>query len=64
MLANVALHRALADDPRYSMTLLLCQVIDSGAPATTGVDIKISMAHTARTASVGVQPPSWFASHI
>jgi hypothetical protein len=31
-LANVALDRALADDPRYSMALLLRQVIDSGAP--------------------------------
>ena len=31
-LANVALDRALADDPRYSMALLLRQAIDSGAP--------------------------------
>jgi hypothetical protein len=31
-LANVALDRALADDPHYSMALLLRQVIDSGAP--------------------------------
>jgi Domain of unknown function (DUF4192) len=31
-LANVALDRALDDDPRYSMALLLRQVIDSGAP--------------------------------
>jgi hypothetical protein len=31
-LANVALDRALADDPRYSMASLLRQVIDSGAP--------------------------------
>jgi len=31
-LANVALDRALADDPGYSMALLLRQVIDSGAP--------------------------------
>jgi Domain of unknown function (DUF4192) len=31
-LANVALNRALADDPRYSMASLLRQVIDSGAP--------------------------------
>jgi len=31
-LANVALDRALADDPNYSMALLLRQVIDSGAP--------------------------------
>jgi hypothetical protein len=31
-LANVALDRALADDPLYSMALLLRQVIDSGAP--------------------------------
>jgi hypothetical protein len=30
--ANVALDRALADDPQYSMALLLRQVIDSGAP--------------------------------
>jgi Domain of unknown function (DUF4192) len=28
----VALDRALADDPRYSMASLLRQVIDSGAP--------------------------------
>lgn len=31
-LANVALDRALADDPRYSMAILLREVIDSGAP--------------------------------
>ncbi len=31
-LANVALDRALADDPRYSMALLLRQVIAAGAP--------------------------------
>ena len=31
-LANVALDRALADDPRYSMGLLLRQVITAGAP--------------------------------
>jgi len=31
-LANVALDRALADNPRYSMALLLRQALDSGAP--------------------------------
>jgi hypothetical protein len=31
-LANVALDRALADDPRYSMALLLRQIITAGAP--------------------------------
>jgi hypothetical protein len=31
-LANVALDRALADEPRYSMALLLRQVISAGAP--------------------------------
>jgi hypothetical protein len=31
-LANVALDRALADDPRYSMAMLLRQVITAGAP--------------------------------
>jgi hypothetical protein len=31
-LANVALHRALADDPRYSKACLLRQVINSGTP--------------------------------
>src|SRR5260370_26481652 len=31
-LANVALDRALADDPRYSIALLLRQVISAGAP--------------------------------
>ena len=31
-LANVALDRAAADEPRYSMTLLLRQVISAGAP--------------------------------
>jgi len=31
-LANVALDRALEDDPSYSMALLLRQAIDSGAP--------------------------------
>jgi Domain of unknown function (DUF4192) len=31
-LANVALDRALADDPSYSMALLLRQVIGAGAP--------------------------------
>jgi Domain of unknown function (DUF4192) len=31
-LANVALDRALAEDPQYSMAVLLRQVIDSGAP--------------------------------
>jgi hypothetical protein len=31
-LANVALDRALGDDPYYSMAVLLRQVIDSGAP--------------------------------
>ena len=28
----MALDRALADDPRYSMAMLLRQAIDSGAP--------------------------------
>jgi hypothetical protein len=31
-LANVALDRALADDPCYSMARLLRQAVDSGAP--------------------------------
>jgi hypothetical protein len=31
-LANVALDRALADDPDYSMAMLLRQAVDSGAP--------------------------------
>jgi hypothetical protein len=31
-LANVALDRALADDPGYSMARLLRQAIDAGAP--------------------------------
>ena len=31
-LANVALDRAVADEPRYSMALLLRQVITAGAP--------------------------------
>jgi hypothetical protein len=31
-LANVALDRALADNPRYSMAKLLRQALDSGAP--------------------------------
>jgi len=31
-LANVALDRALADDPRYSMAVLLREAIDCGAP--------------------------------
>ena len=31
-LANVALDRALADEPRYSMAMLLRQVISAGAP--------------------------------
>jgi hypothetical protein len=31
-LANVALDRAIADEPRYSMALLLRQVISAGAP--------------------------------
>jgi hypothetical protein len=31
-LANVALDRALADDPRYSMAMLLREAIDAGAP--------------------------------
>ena len=35
-LANVALDRALADDPRYSMALLLRQVITAGAPPVAG----------------------------
>lgn len=30
-LANVALDRALADNPRYSMALLLRETLDSGA---------------------------------
>jgi hypothetical protein len=30
--ANVALDRALADNPRYSMALLLRAALDSGAP--------------------------------
>ena len=32
MLANVALDRALADNPSYSMALLLREALDSGAP--------------------------------
>jgi hypothetical protein len=36
-LANVALDRALADNPRYSMAVLLRQVIDSGAPPSLAV---------------------------
>jgi hypothetical protein len=31
-LANVALDRALADNPRYSMALLLREALDAGAP--------------------------------
>ncbi len=31
-LVNVALDRALADDPGYSMAMLLRQTIDGGAP--------------------------------
>jgi hypothetical protein len=31
-LANVAVDRALDDDPRYSMALLLREALDSGAP--------------------------------
>jgi hypothetical protein len=31
-LANLALDRALTDDPRYSMAMLLRQAVDSGAP--------------------------------
>jgi hypothetical protein len=31
-LANIALDRALADNPRYSMALLLRQALDGGAP--------------------------------
>jgi Domain of unknown function (DUF4192) len=31
-LANVALDRALSDNPRYTMAQLLRQAIDSGAP--------------------------------
>lgn len=31
-LANIAIERALADDPRYSMALLLRDVIDAGVP--------------------------------
>jgi hypothetical protein len=31
-LANVALGRALADNPRYSMALLLREALDAGAP--------------------------------
>src|SRR5262249_13278683 len=31
-LRDMALDRALADDPRYSMAMLLRQAIDSGAP--------------------------------
>jgi len=31
-LANVALDRALAEDPHYSMAVLLRQAVDSGAP--------------------------------
>jgi hypothetical protein len=34
-LANVALDRALDDNPRYSMALLLRQVIDGGVPPTS-----------------------------
>jgi hypothetical protein len=30
--ANLALDRALADDPRYSMAVLLREAIDCGAP--------------------------------
>jgi hypothetical protein len=33
-LGNIALDRALADSPRYSMALLLRDVLDSGAPPT------------------------------
>ena len=32
-LANIALDRALADDPDYSMALLLRDVLDAGHPA-------------------------------
>jgi hypothetical protein len=32
VLANVALDRALSDNPRYTMAQLLRQAIDSGAP--------------------------------
>ena len=36
-LANVALDRALADNPRYSMALLLREALDGGAPPSMAV---------------------------
>ena len=51
-LANVALDRALADDPRYSMALLLRQVITAGAPPSPGASCSMkrpaSAAYTER----------------
>jgi len=36
-LANIALDRALADDPAYSMALLLRDILDAGVPPTEAV---------------------------
>jgi hypothetical protein len=51
-LANVALDRALADGPRYSLALLLQQVITSGAPPSMA---RLPMSPAEVSASYGEQ---------
>jgi hypothetical protein len=52
-LANVALDRALADDPGYSMALLLRQTIDAGAPPSLA---RLPMTPEQVAASYDAQP--------
>jgi hypothetical protein len=54
-LANIALDRALADNPRYSMALLIRDAIDAGVPASMAVPLtpeEVTATYTTR------KPPS------
>jgi hypothetical protein len=58
-LANVALDRALADNPRYSMATLLRQALDSGAPPSLArlpmTPEEVAAAYDAADAAEGAQ---------
>ena len=62
-LANVALDRALADDPAYSMALLLRDILDAGTPPSAAIlpltpeQVADSYATTSRPGSGSGQAP-------
>jgi hypothetical protein len=61
-LANIALDRALADDPRYSMALLIRDAIDAAAPPSMAVPLmtpeQVAASYAAQTTGPPGQDPA------